>query len=255
MEARSRTFSLENLVEEIRGIYQSDPNNAEGLISHFLKGKLRAYPLAEQINILKELTRRFASPSADYAATLPDEELPRLLSALFGKRYSLQDLSSPDALEKLTKSLNTVFDTLNQIIGVIQSTLLGKRSELETIRLVIGSNIAGESPGGDSLQNYLSQIKEAFLISHKAFRQAAQAKVGEVLRELDPEQIAAEGEGGFEFGPLRKAKLFDLYKEKFAQAKGYYESGRFLEELLREFEKSCQKLYAMADRRGYEKIH
>lgn len=255
MEARSRDFREENLIEELREIYRADPVNAENLIGNFLKEKLQAYSLPEKINILNNLLQNFNQAPELLSSSSTSQELTRLLSALFGKRYSLQDLSSPGALEKLTASLNTVFDTLNQIIGVIQSTLVGKRSELETIRLVIGSNIAGERSGGDSLQNYLSQIKDAFLISHKAFQQAAQVKVGEILKELDPDRIAAEGEGGFEFGPLRKAKLFDLYKEKFSKAKGYYESGRFLEELLREFEKSCQKLYAMVDRGEYEKAH
>lgn len=245
----------ENLIEELREIYRADPNNAQDLITNFLKEKLRAYPLPEKINLLKKLLGCFNQGPEPLLSSAAPQELTRLLSALFGKRYSLQDLSAPDALEKLTASLNTVFDTLNQIIGVIQSTLLGKRTELETIRLVIGANIAGESPDGDSLPNYLKQIKDAFLVSHKAFQQAAQAKMGEVLKELDPDRIATEGEGGFEFGPLRKAKLFDLYKEKFGKAKGYYESGRFLEELLREFEKSCQKLYAMVDRGEYEKAH
>ncbi|MGC8808686.1 MAG: type VI secretion system-associated FHA domain protein [bacterium] len=250
MEAKSKDLFLENLAEELRGIYRINPANAENLITSFLAEKLQAYPLAEKINILKKLAQLFNQSAEGFFYPSIPQELADLFSALFGKRYSLQDLSSPDALEKLTVSLNTVFDTLNQIIGVIQSTLLGRKTELETIRLVIGSNIAGESPGGDSLQNYLKQIKDAFLVSHKAFQQAAQTKMGEILQELDPERIAAEGEGGFEFGPLRKAKLFDLYKEKYIKAKGYYESGRFLEELLREFEKSCQKLYAMVDRGG-----
>lgn len=255
MEAKNRDNWGASLIEELRQIYRQDPIHAENLISDFLKEKLHSHSLPEKINILKNLVQRFNQEAEDFNAPPASQELTRLLLALFGERYSLQDLSSPDALEKLTASLNTVFDILNQIIGVIQSTLLGKKDELETIRLVIGANIAGESSGADSLQNYLSQIKDAFLISHKAFQQAAQAKVGEILRELDPDRIAAQGEGGFEFGPLRKAKLFDLYKDKFAKAKGYFESGRFLEELLREFEKCCQKLYALTPRGEYEKAH
>ncbi len=255
MEAKSKELFGEDLREELREIYRKDPVNAPYLIGRFLEEKLQAYPHSVKINLLKNLVQRFNQTANDSLSAAAPQELTHLLSALFGKRYSLQDLSSPDALEKLTNSLNTVFDILNQIIGVIHSTLLGKKSELETIRLVIGSNIVGESMGVEALHNYLSQIKDAFLISHRAFQQAAQAKVGEILKELDPERIAAEGEGGFEFGPLRKAKLFDLYREKYARAKGYYASGRFLEELLREFEKSCQKLYAMVERGEYEKAN
>lgn len=255
MEPRNREFPLENLAAELRRIYRSDPRNSEQLIANFLKQKLQTYPPSEQMNVLKKIVALFNKVEEESNWPAPSKELPLLLAALFGKHFSAQDLSSPDSLEKLTNSLNTVFDTLNQIIGVIHSTLLGEKSELETIRLVIGSNLRGETFGGESLQNYLSQIRDAFLISHKAFRLAAQTKIGELLKELDPDRIAAEGGGGFEFGPLRKAKLFDIYKEKFMRAKGYFESGRLLEELLREFEKDCQKLFASGKRGEHEKIH
>ena len=42
---------------------------------------------------------------------------------------------------------------------------------------------------------------------------------------------------------LRKAESFELYAQKFEAFKDYFESGRFMEELLREFENNCQKLF------------
>jgi hypothetical protein len=64
-----------------------------------------------------------------------------------------------------------------------------------------------------------------------------------MLAELDPERIDAEAGKGFKFGALRKADLFDLYREKFVSCKAWVDSGRFGEEFLREFEKTCEKSY------------
>jgi hypothetical protein len=152
------------------------------------------------------------------------------------------DFRSEEFLEKLARALNTLFDTLNQMIGVIHTTFLGQKSEMETIRLIIGSSLKGGEQS-DSLQNYLNQIREAFLISHRAFQQAAHKKILDFLNELDPERISQMGEGAFGFGPFHKGKLFEIYKEEFLKCKGWVESGHFLEEVLREFEKNCQKQY------------
>jgi hypothetical protein len=61
--------------------------------------------------------------------------------------------------------------------------------------------------------------------------------------ELDPERIAASQGGGFKLGRMRKAESFELYTKKFDTFKDWVDSGRFMEELLREFEKNCQKLF------------
>ena len=112
-----------------------------------------------------------------------------------------------------------------------------------------------EKPNRDSLQNYLDQIQEAFLVAHKAFQEAAQTKVGEILKELSPDHFEASEGGWLKFGPFRKAELFEIYKEKFQACKSWFESGRFMEELLREFEKTCQKLYNADQRKKNEKIY
>ena len=245
---------MEKLAAEIRTAYQSNPQQSEMMIETFLKKKWQDCPSLERLNLLEKLSKQFeVSAPSRVQQESGAGELTRLLSLLLGKRVSMLDLSSEENLEKLARSLNTVFDTLNQIIGVIHSTLWGKQAEMETIRLILGSNLEGKGQA-DSLQNYLDQIKDAFLVSHRAFRLAAHTKVGEVLKELDPDRMAAEGEGGLEFGPLRKAKLFEIYKEKFLKCKSWYESGRFLEDLLREFEKDCQKLFIVVQRGGHEKI-
>jgi hypothetical protein len=241
--------SIERLTDEVRTIYQSDPVRAERLMEAYLKETLKEHSPGERFTFLEVLARQFEGVPAPVAQDifLKSKEFSRLFSLLFGERVSALDLSSTELLERLALSLNTIFDTLNEMIRVIDTTLLGKKPELETIRHIIGSHLEGETQT-DSLQNYLARIQEAFLISHKAFQEAAQAKFGEILKELGPERFESEPMGILKIGPFRKAELFEMYKERFQTFKKWFESGRFKEEMLREFEKTCQRLYH-ADRR------
>jgi hypothetical protein len=241
--------SIERLTDEVRTIYQSDPVKAERVMEAYLKETLREHSPDERITLLEELARQFEGVPAPMVQDvfLESKEFSRLFSLLLGEKVSAPDLSSTELLDKLALSLNTIFDTLNEMIRVIDTALLGKKPELETIRHIIGSHLEGETQS-KSLQNYLARIQEAFLISHKAFQEAAQAKFGEILKELGPERFESEPMGRLKIGPFRKAELFEMYKEKFQTFKKWFESGRFKEELLREFEKACQRLYH-ADRR------
>lgn len=253
MEKRDSSISIKTLTDEIRAIYQSDHPRAETFIENYLLQSLKEFSPTDKINLLEKLTQQFESNSVKARPDLDFEskEFLRLFSLLLGKSISSVDLSRTEVLERLAHSLNTIFNTLNQIIGVIQTTLLGKKTEFdETIRHIIGSDLEG-SAGTISLQGYLDQIQEAFLVSHQAFKEAAQTKVGEILKELNPDHIEATTGGGLKFGPLRKAELFEIYKEKFQTCKTWAESGRFIEELLREFEKKCQKRYK-AEKRGLQ---
>jgi hypothetical protein len=251
MEKRDSSISVERLADEIRALYQSNFPKAETSIETYIQQNLKGFSTVEKKDLLEKLIHQFENnrikvhPDLDFES----KEFLRLFSLLLGKRISSVDLSRTEVLERLAHSLNTIFNTLNQIIGVIQTTLLGKKTEFdETIRHIIGSDLEG-SAGTISLQGYLDQIQEAFLVSHQAFKEAAQTKVGEILKELNPDHIEATTGGGLKFGPLRKAELYEIYKEKFQTCKTWTESGRFIEELLREFEKKCQKRYK-AEKRG-----
>ena len=251
MEAKGNPVPTETLAKELRAIYQSDPLRSDVLMETFLEQRLKAYDRARQLLCLHELVDLFGKAGGEGASRaegLGSEEFSRLFSLLLGKRISAADLSSTELVEKLARSLNTVFDTLNQIIGVINGTLMGRQSGDETIRTIIGSNLEGE--GGDaSLQGYLNRIQKAFLVAHEAFKQAIRGKLDEVLTELDPDRIARSSERGLKFGPLRKAELFDIYAEKFQACKTYHQSGRLLADLTREFEKNCQRAYGEDARR------
>lgn len=237
-------MSRETLAAAVINLYRENPSAAESSIEDFLQRAWEKDSPSQRAARLEQLIESCRGLRADRVEEKDAEhgEFPRLLSLLLGERVSELDFRSEEFLEKLARALNTLFDTLNQMIGVIHTTFLGQKSEMETIRLIIGSTLKGGEPS-DSLQNYLNQIKEAFLISHRAFRQAAHKKTLDILNELDPDRISQLGEGAFGFGPFHKGKLFDIYKEEFLKCKGWVDSGRFLEEILREFEKNCQKQY------------
>lgn len=239
----THSISHDELVRGIQTIYRSDPSRGEGLVEKFLEEKLKEFPPAERITILEKLALQFEKVSRQARANLGPlpEECTRLFSLLLGHPISSQDLSSSVFWEKFASSLNTIFDTLNQIVGVIRDNLMGQRNEAETIRQIIGSSW-GEKGQPESLQGYLDQIREAFLVSHRAFQQAAANQIRGVLAELEPRRIEAEREGGLSFGPFLKAELYEAYKQRFQKVLGWFDSGRFREELLREFEKNCQEL-------------
>lgn len=243
MEEKSSTIFLETLAKEIRAIYRSNPSRSLLLIEKKLEERLKGFPPIERQNLLKNLSRRFenSDPQMHLELELEREEFSRLFSFLLGRKISTADLSSTELLEKLADSLNTLFDTINRTVGVIYSTLLGRKVELETIRQIIISSLESDREM-ESLKGYLDQIQEAFLLSHQAFKQAAYAKVREILMELDPDSLKTHG-GGWNWGPFRRAELFEIYKERMSKFKKWFESGRFMDELLREFEKNCQKSF------------
>jgi len=244
----TRSIPISELVEEVRSIYRAEPSRAETLIERHLQARLKDSEPAGKKEILVRLTQAFAAGAPATIGSAPaqllqPEVLSRLFSLFLGERLGKVDLSSGELLDRLARSLNTVFEHLNEIVSVIHSTLLGGRVELDTIRKIIGRNLQAESPSG-SLEGYLGQIREAFLTSHVAFQQAARSIVGKILRELDPNRLGDEEARGLKFGPLRKAGLFEAYQEKFQKIRQWFDSGRCTEELLREFEKTCQSRYA-----------
>jgi hypothetical protein len=235
---------LDQLFEEIRALSHSGLPDMENSLERFLEQALRETPFEKRLILLEKLAGKFIAPGAESRQNLnlASEYTPRLLTLLLGNDFSASEYSPAEISEKFVHSLNTVFDTLNQIINVIHSTLLGQKPELETIRHIIGSQIEGEG-GETSLQMYLDQIQQAFLTAHKAFQQASRSIAEEMLSALDPDVLADSTKQGLKFGPLRKAELFDSYQEKYRECRLWFESGHFSEKLLREFEKNCRKRY------------
>lgn len=238
-------LNIDLLSSKIRQIYSSNPSLAKDHIEKFLEDSFPDFSHDQKIKSLEALIDEFKEDTSfsDNNENIDPEVLTRIFSFLLGKKVSLADLQSTEHLQRLADSLNTIFDMLNRLIGVINMTFLGQHDGIETIRQVIGFHLEGETHSR-SLESYLGQINEAFLISQKAFKIAAEKKVKGILMELDPEKISESLDSGFMLGKSRKAKSFDLYTNKYNTFKDWFESGRFMEEFLREFENNCQRLFS-----------
>jgi hypothetical protein len=238
----SKVF-LNNLAKGIRTLNRSQPPCLEESIESYLEWELRETTLAERLLLLEGLLEKFPDKApVPQGLNLAQGETARILSLLSGTRLDLSDHTPEEISEKFAASLNTLFDSLNQIVAVIHSNLLGEEPELETIRHVIGTQIGGGG-GESSLKTHLDQIQQAFLISHRAFQEAALSVVGEMLAALDPETLAGSTKSILNFGPMRKAEIFETYQGKYQECRKWFDNGRFSEKLLREFEKICQKTY------------
>ncbi|MCP4690743.1 MAG: hypothetical protein GY859_22000 [Desulfobacterales bacterium] len=247
IEPPDRTASppADSLLDEIRNIYSltsaSDPPGAEATIETYLARRLAGLSPRERLAVMDDLISGFersrGASSGD--ADMERATLSKLFSLLLGEDASPGDLSSPELLGRLADSLNTVFDALNKLVGVINITLLGESAEERTIRRVIGSSLEGGSRT-ETLESHLDQINQAFLITMKALKATAPVLMNKVLQELDPEKISDAGRG-FKFGPMRKAEYYDRYADKFALVRKWFDSGRFMHEFMREFEKNCRK--------------
>ncbi len=236
--------NLDKLADEIRQIYTSDRLQAENLVEQFLENTLSEISHDEKLEIIDKLTRKFKGDGTFplERLNLDQEVVTRIFSFLLGRTVSQAELSSDELLQRLADSLNTIFDMLNQLVSVINRVFLGQRQGAETIRQMIGFHLEGDDHTR-SLEGYLGQINKAFLTAQQAFKYAAEKKMMEILVELEPDRIAASARGGLKIGRLRKAEHFELYAEKYKAFKKWVDSGRYIEELLREFENNCQKLF------------
>ncbi len=237
----SESISVDHLARDIRQIYSADARQAEERITQYIQDHLRSLSATDKLDMLEKLTAQFgtAVPLSTGRAYPDDQVMTRLFSLVLGDKITSVDLSSADLLQRLAESLNTIFDALNKLVAVIDSTLLGTDRGDETIRQVIGFHLEGQDQT-KSLESYLGQINKAFLIAQQASKDAAYRIVGQILQELDPEKISQETEGRLKFGPLRKAELYAVFVQRMEKCRQWYESGRFTQDLQREFEKSCR---------------
>lgn len=231
---------------KITQLYRSDPRNAAAAIEDYLQNCFVDETVETKVALVEKIAQKFQAETASSevpVAPLDTHALSKLVPLLLGKNSSEIDCTAEELIERLAESLNTVFDTLNELILGINATFMGHISDTETIRLVIRSNV-DDSAESISLHNYLAQIKEAFSIMHEAFKDAAMIKMTEMLTELDPRKIEESLTGGLKIGPFQKAEMFKIYEEKHRTLENWLKTGLITEALLREFEKNCQKIYA-----------
>ncbi len=233
--------SIGRLAEDIRDTFENDPRQGRENIERLLETRLARHADAERLAILERLAARFQGPTAE-PAEADDRKMRRIFGQFLGREVEPAEMDHPEFLERLAQSLNTIFDSLNQLVSVINMSFSGGHANGdETIRQFIGFHLDGADQTR-SLEAYLGQISTAFLTSHDAFKKAVHTKVEQILHALAPDQVARERGSGLKIGPLRKAEDYDILTEKIGRIRKWFESGRFMEDLLREFEKHCEKL-------------
>lgn len=236
----------EQLVAEVLEIQARNPMDADRAVETHLENRLGAYPDAAKADIVDRmkqiLTSAHAPPQAQGHAEMGDEVVEKLFDLILGKKQVDSNLTPQQRLTRLAEALNTVFDALNDLVRVINLTLMDQTRADETIRHSIGFSIEGES-GDLPLEQYLGQVRNAFLDSLEAFKTATRNMVGDILDELDPDRIDKDAGGG-RFTPFRKAASFDLYAHKHMQCQRWLASDRFGEDMQRKFETACGKRFA-----------
>ena len=247
----SLNISYHALEKQLKAIYAN--NAGEGAIEAHLNEALANLDKNRRQEVLDRLIREFEhdttiiprSPIAAEHTTqadmaIDDHVLARVIKLLLGRNVSHVDMNSDELLESLAVSINTVFEALNQLISTINTTLVGKQDSDQTIRQVIGYHLEGAGHGR-TLDSYIGQIGKAFYESQQASKRAAHAKVKEIIIELSPENIARDSTAS-RLSPMKKSKYYDEYVHKFEKIEQWFESGRFMESFLREFERNCQKI-------------
>lgn len=240
----NRSQALDRLASEIRELASRSGDQAPEAIEALLLNRWGLLPPKERLVLLEELAARCGVAPAPVPAPAPapaaNDVLQEVIGLLLGNRAIHSDLSHAELLQRLADSLNTVFDSLNRLVRVIQSTLMGFNNPEETIHKVIGEHLQGEDRL-KSLENYIGQISKAFLLTQQSFKAAAERTIQKLLRELSPKRLDQESAKGLRFGPLKKADLYDAYEQKFQQCQKWFDNGKFGDHLLREVERHCQQ--------------
>jgi hypothetical protein len=230
------------LASELRRVYRSAPDQAEEAIEAHLQDRLQGLPMKDRALLLQLLMAEFSESRQANPPEIQTEEeiLSQVFSLLLGRDVAHLDLPPAELLKRLAASLNTVFDSLNRLIGAIQSTLIRSEGSEETIRHAIGEHLEGGEDRLKLLEEHIGQINRAFLLTQQAFKTAAERIVCKMLQELAPATIGKEPPKGLHFKPFRKAGFFEIYEQKFQQCQEWFDSGRFMKDLMREFERVCE---------------
>jgi len=234
---------IDQLAIEVWQLYTSDTANAETTLELYLKRKFSHLSNDEKLKMLERLASEFEGVSEEktVALELDDDLVAQIAYLLLGDQASQYTLSTGQLAHRISESLNTLFDALNHLIGVINKTLWGNPHDDKTIRQVIGSHLSGGT-SSTSLETHLNQIGNAFLTVQRAFKETARSQVARILDEIDPDNVSEECTGGIKLGVFRRAACYDVYEEKFERIKRWFDSDKFMEDFLREFEKKCQAL-------------
>lgn len=248
LAADIKNFDVKKTKNAVIDLFQNRKDDADISINDFLEKEIGTLDLDKRMELLEKLISQFAPHRQPGTASVQEHiaseserhALGRVIRLLLGRELTTSDFHSEQLLESLADAINTVFESLNLLISAVNTTLAGKQDSDETIRQVIGYHLEG-SEQAQPLEAYIGQIGKAFSGSHEASKKAALTTVNKIMSELSPEKIEKDADVST-FTPMRKGKCFDVYRLKFNKIQKWFESGRFMESYLREFEKNCQNI-------------
>jgi hypothetical protein len=232
---------MTHLASELRALYLADPAEAQAQIEDLLNKRFDALTAGERLDEIRKLKDCFSGQNRDngsFSAEGAGDELKKFIELLLGQRVESTDIDDMQLQEQLCSSLNSIFDSLNQLLQAMKTTFNLKDSRFdETIRHVIREQLVEEQTTG-SLEEYIDQIRVSFFKSFDCSKAAYLAIMEKLLSEINPDILLSGAGGGIKLGPLKKAEAFDRYRVVYDSLHGWHESGRGLEEYLRAFENS-----------------
>jgi len=238
----STPLPIGKISSELREIYHSDEIQAEKAMETYLELMLKGLSSDEKRAGMEDILAVFrpATIAPDDTPAEPDrlDDLCRFFSLLLGHDVPTDKLSSSELMQRLSDSLNTIFNSLNELVSAINNSITRDISPDKTIRQLISYHL-GDEHHLQELAAYIGRIKHTFLITQEAYKMSVQTIVDNILKEFDPERIQSESPGKFGFGAIKKAQYYDVFEKKYGKYRNWVESGRFMESFLREFEKNC----------------
>jgi hypothetical protein len=233
--------SLEKTADTLKGKIEEPLAQLLALVDEALEESFKGMDAQAKIQALEELIL-YLDKGGSTLVIGNNDMFSRLVHLLLGSRVSEEDLTKKETADTLASALNAVMDSVGELIETVETKLHGKGREGSTIRTMIGVGLASKLED-KPLKEALEKIKEAFLVSHRSFREANSTSIEKILLELSPEELDKDKGSWLKVGALRKAELYDRYCEKYNAVKRWYDSGDHDVEYLREFERNCRKQF------------
>ncbi len=183
--------AVADLANQVRRCYRSDPIRAESLIEECLERGLEGVPLAARLSLIRGVLRLFEPsrrglPAPSQAGNPPTWKTSSPCCSDSGLPAAI--LGSKDLAQRLAASLNSIFDQLNELVGIINRTFGKETAALETIRHLTGP-ISSDRLHPTPLP--ATSVRSRRLFSSPIRRLGRLLPRGrKILAELDPERLA-----------------------------------------------------------------
>ena len=209
-------MKIENIINEIMLILDSEPNITEEAIETFLEKKLSHLPLQEKLNRLSDIQTKLKSIIIEHQ-THEKSGVARMVSKLMGQDYLQPDIPPDLMISKIADALNIIIDTFDQFVTSANVLLYPGDKRIENVRELLALIIEDKKDTG-YLLNVFEKSKKIFTELEKAHQMSTYNIIEQfVINQLHPEEISKMYKGTAKFGWLRDADLYKIYCEQFTK--------------------------------------